>query len=69
MANQLRMAARHGDAIELAQAARAEAEAAARLDLRIRALGLGGSRRAKPGDYDARPRDRAGGLALALEPT
>ena len=37
MANQRRLAARHGEAIELAQAARAQAEAAGRLDLRIRA--------------------------------
>ena len=42
MANQRRLAARHGEAIELARAARAEAEPAGRLDLRIRAVGLEG---------------------------
>ena len=67
MANQRRLAARHGEAIELARTARAEAEAAGRLDLRIRALGLEGIARAKHGDYEGGLETVRGGLALALE--
>ena len=44
----------HGEAIELAQRARApRPSAAGRLDLRLRALGLEGVARAKRGDYEA----------------
>jgi DNA-binding CsgD family transcriptional regulator len=67
MANQRRLAARHGEAIELARTARAEAESADRLDLRIRALGLEGLARAKHGDYEDGLETVRGGLALALE--
>ena len=67
MANQRRLAARHGEAIELAQAARAQAEAAGRLDVRIRAVGLEGMATAKHGDYERGLETVRGGLALALE--
>ena len=67
MANQRRLAAMHGEAIELAQTARAEADAAGRVDLRIRALGLEGVARAKHGDYEGGLETVRGGLALALE--
>ncbi len=67
IANQRRLAARHGEAIELARAAKADAEAAGRLDLRIRALGLEGMARAKHGEYEAGLETVRGGLALALE--
>ena len=67
MANQRRLAARHGEAIELAQTSRAQAESAGRLDLRIRAVGLEGVARAKHGDYDGGLEQVRGGLALALE--
>jgi DNA-binding CsgD family transcriptional regulator/tetratricopeptide (TPR) repeat protein len=67
MANQRRLAARHGEAIELARTARREAHAAGRLDLRIRALGLEGLARAKHGDYEGGLETVRGGLALALE--
>jgi DNA-binding CsgD family transcriptional regulator len=67
MANQRRLAARHGEAIELATTARSEAETAGRVDLRIRALGLEGVARAKHGDYDGGLEIVRGGLAMALE--
>ena len=67
MANQRRLAARHGEAIELAQAARAQADAAGRLDVRIRAVGLEGVATAKHGDYERGLETVRGGLALALE--
>ena len=67
MANQRRLAARHGEAIELAQAARAQADAAGRLDVRIRAVGLEGMATAKHGDYERGLETVRGGLALALE--
>ena len=68
MANQRRLAARHGEAIELARAARARRPSAAgRLDLRLRAVGLEGMARAKHGDYEAGLETVRGGLALALE--
>jgi DNA-binding NarL/FixJ family response regulator len=67
IANQRRLAARHGEAIELARTARADAEAAGRLDLRIRALGLEGVARAKHGEYREGLELVRGGLAVALE--
>ena len=67
MANYLRLAARHGDAIELARTAREQADAAGRLDLRIRAIGLEGLATAKHGEYREGLEIVRGGLALALE--
>ena len=67
MANQRRLAARHGEAIELARTAGEEASSAGRADLRIRALGLEGLARAKHGDYEGGLETVRGGLALALE--
>jgi len=67
MANQRRLSARHGEAIELARSARAQADSAVRIDLRIRALGIEGMARAKHGDYEAGLETVRGGLALALE--
>ena len=67
MANQRRLAAAHGEAIELARTAREEAESAGRVDLRIRALGLEGLARAKHGDYAGGLETVRSGLALALE--
>src|SRR5215211_58650 len=67
MANQRRLAARHAEAIELAEASRVEADAAGRIDLRIRALGLEGLAQAKHGDYEGGLERVRGGLALALE--
>ena len=67
MANQRRLAAAHGQAIELARTAREEADAAGRVDLRIRALGLEGLALAKHGDYEGGLQTVRGGLALALE--
>jgi DNA-binding CsgD family transcriptional regulator len=67
MANQRRLAAKHGEAIALALIAREEADAAGRLDLRMRALGLEGLARAKHGDYAGGLEIVRGGLALALE--
>ena len=67
MANYLRFAARHSDAIELAQAAVKDAERAERLDLRARALGLKGVAQAKRGEYDKGLKTVRTGLALALE--
>jgi DNA-binding CsgD family transcriptional regulator len=67
MANQRRLEARHGDAIELAREARADADAAGRVDLRIRALGLEGMARAKHGEYEEGLEAVRSGLALALE--
>ena len=67
MANQLRLAARHQEAAELALVARGEADQAGRIDLHIRAVGLEGLARAKAGDYEAGLETVRGGLALALE--
>ena len=67
MANQRRLEARHGEAIELARVARGQAEEAGRLDLRIRAVGLEGLAVAKHGDYEGGLETVRGGLALALE--
>ncbi|MGZ8647964.1 MAG: ATP-binding protein, partial [Solirubrobacteraceae bacterium] len=67
MANQRRLAARHGEAIELARAARAQAEAGGRLDVRIRAVGLEGLATAKHDDYERGLEAVRGGLAQALE--
>ena len=66
MANQRRLAARHGEAIELARAAREHAEASGRADLEIRARGLEGLARAKSGDYEGGLEIVRAGLALAL---
>ena len=66
IANQRRLSARHREAVEIAQAAKADADRAGRIDLRIRALGIEGMARAKlddhragPGDRPPRPRPRA----------
>jgi DNA-binding CsgD family transcriptional regulator len=67
MANQRRLAAKHGEAVELARAAREAAESAGRLDLRIRTLGLEGVACAKHGDYEGGLAIVRSGLALALE--
>jgi DNA-binding CsgD family transcriptional regulator/tetratricopeptide (TPR) repeat protein len=67
MANQRRLAARHGEAIELAQAARAQGKAGDRLDLRLRAVGIEGLATAKHDDYERGLGTVRGGLALALE--
>ncbi len=67
MANYLRFAARHSEAIELAQAAVKDAERAERLDLRARALGLKGVAQAKRGEYEKGLKTVRTGLALALE--
>ena len=68
MANQMRLMAKHTEAVELARAAGDEASSAGRLDLRVRALGLEGLARAKQGDdYDGGLETIRSGLALALE--
>ena len=67
IANQRRLAARHEEAIDLAEQARRDADRAGRLDLRLRALGIEGMARAKHGDYDTGLRTVRSGLALALE--
>ena len=67
LANQLRLAARHRDAVGLARQARAEADDAQRLDLRARALGLEGMATAKLGDHAAGVEMVRSALALALE--
>jgi DNA-binding NarL/FixJ family response regulator len=67
MANYLRFAARHSEAIALARAAVKDAERAERLDLRARALGLEGVSKAKRGEYDKGLKTVRTGLALALE--
>jgi DNA-binding NarL/FixJ family response regulator len=67
MANYLRFAARHSEAIELAQAAVKDAEQAKRLDLRARALGLKGVAKAKRGEYEDGLKTVRAGLTLALE--
>src|SRR3954447_24440595 len=67
MANQMRLAARHREAVALAAQAGAEAAAAGRADLRARALGLEGMATAKQGDYDAGVTTVRTALASALE--
>jgi DNA-binding NarL/FixJ family response regulator len=68
MANQLRVAARHDDAVGLAQRARAAADRAGRLDLRLRALGLEGMAGAKgSGGYAEGLETVRAALAVALE--
>jgi DNA-binding NarL/FixJ family response regulator len=67
MANQRRIAARHGDAIELARNALHEADRAERLDLRLRALGLAGMARAKHDDHAGGVRIVRDALAIALD--
>ncbi len=67
MANQQRIAARHGEAIELARRASSMADAADRLDLRLRAQGLEGMARAKHGDYAAGVAAVRDALAVALD--
>jgi DNA-binding CsgD family transcriptional regulator len=67
IANYLRFAARHSEAIALAQAAVKDAEQAERLDLRARALGLEGVAKAKRGEYEKGLKTVRTGLALALE--
>jgi DNA-binding CsgD family transcriptional regulator len=67
MANQRRIAAAFGEAIDLAARARDQAEHAGRLDLKLRALGLEGMARAKHGDYEAGLETVRAALAVALE--
>lgn len=67
MANHRRAGARYGEAIELAEAAIADAEAASHTDLRTRALGLLGVAQAKGGEYERGLETVRGALALALE--
>jgi DNA-binding CsgD family transcriptional regulator len=67
MANQLRLAGRHHEAIAVAEMARAGAEAAGRIDLLARAQGLEGMATAKGGDYDRGVGMVRTALALALE--
>jgi DNA-binding CsgD family transcriptional regulator len=67
MANYLRFAANHSEAIDLARAAVLDANRAERLDLQARALGLKGVAEAKRGDYEKGLRTVRTGLALALE--
>jgi DNA-binding CsgD family transcriptional regulator len=67
MANQLRLSARHAEAVELAGRARVQAERAERLDLRLRALGIEGMARAKHGDYRAGVETVREALAVALD--
>jgi len=67
VANQRRLSARYREAIEIAQAAKADADRAGRIDLRIRALGVEGMTRAKHDDHRAGLEIVRHGLALALE--
>ena len=67
VANQRRLSARYREAVEIAQAARADADRAGRMDLRIRALGVEGMTRAKLDDHRAGLGIVRHGLALALE--
>jgi DNA-binding CsgD family transcriptional regulator len=67
MANQLRLAAQHDGAMELAARARAQADQAGRLDLRLRGLGVEGVARAKHGEYAAGLETVRSALALALD--
>jgi tetratricopeptide (TPR) repeat protein len=67
MANQLRIAAQHGEAMVLAASARDAADRAGRLDLRLRALGVEGMARGKHGDYQEGLEMIRAALAVALE--
>jgi DNA-binding NarL/FixJ family response regulator len=67
MANQLRLAAQHVGAMELAGRARTQAEQAGRLDLQLRALGVEGMARAKHGEHPAGLEAVRSALAVALE--
>ena len=67
MANHRRAGAGYGEAIELAEAAIADAETAGRLDLRARGLGQLGVAQAKGGDYESGLETVRSGLTLALE--
>jgi DNA-binding CsgD family transcriptional regulator len=67
MANQLRISAQHGDAVQLAGRARTAAEHAGRLDLRLRASGVEGMAHAKHGEYQAGLETVRAALAVALE--
>jgi DNA-binding CsgD family transcriptional regulator len=67
MANYMRASANYSAAIELAQAAAAEADLAERLDLRARALGLEGVATAKRGEFEIGLEKVRVGLALALD--
>jgi DNA-binding NarL/FixJ family response regulator len=67
MADHHRRGGRFRDAVELAQAAAAEARAAQRVDLEARALGLRGVAEAKGGDYETGLESVRAGLAVALE--
>jgi DNA-binding CsgD family transcriptional regulator len=65
LADYLRVASRHSEAIELARTA--GREAGDRIDLRARALGLEGVARASSGDFEGGLDGVQRGLALALE--
>jgi DNA-binding NarL/FixJ family response regulator len=67
MGNYQRGGANYSSAIELAEAARADAIGAKRPDLQARALGLEGVARAKRGDFAGGLETVQAGLALALE--
>jgi DNA-binding CsgD family transcriptional regulator/tetratricopeptide (TPR) repeat protein len=67
MANQVRMAAHHGEAVELAREAWAQAEQVGRRDLQLRALGVEGMARAKDGAYSSGLETVRSALAVALE--
>ena len=65
--NYMRASASYAEAVELAEAAGADADRAERVDLRARALGLEGVCRAKGGDHERGLETVRSGLALALE--
>jgi DNA-binding NarL/FixJ family response regulator len=67
MANHRRAGAQYSEAIELAEAAIADAEAAQRPDVGIRAKGLLGVARAKGGEYEIGLKTVRAALAQALE--
>jgi DNA-binding CsgD family transcriptional regulator len=67
MANQLRLAAEHAEAMELAGRARAQAEQGDRLDVQLRALGVEGMARAKHGEHPAGLETVRSALAVALD--
>jgi DNA-binding CsgD family transcriptional regulator len=67
MADHQRARAGYGEAIELSEAALADATAADRLDLGVRARGLLGVAQAKGGEFETGLETVRGALALALE--
>ncbi|HEX8067880.1 MAG TPA: AAA family ATPase [Thermoleophilaceae bacterium] len=67
MGNYMRASASYSAAIELAEAAAADADRAGRLDLGVRARGLEGVARAKRGEFEAGLETVRDALAVALE--